>query len=54
MYDNEERLWLGGAAHEGVEERKLVEAAPVSQRRIGLRRHPGITALTDFVIGLIV
>src|SRR5271165_6955437 len=35
---NEERLWLGGAAHEAVEERKLVGAAPVRQRRIGLSR----------------
>jgi hypothetical protein len=38
--DNEERFWLGGAAHERIGGRWVVETAPVSQKRVGPNRHP--------------
>jgi hypothetical protein len=36
---NEERFWLGGAAHRRGGGREKVETAPVSQKRVGLNRH---------------
>ncbi len=37
---NEERFWLGGAAHECRCWPSVMEAAPVSQKRVGLNRCP--------------
>jgi hypothetical protein len=37
---NEERFWLGGAAHECRCRPSAMEAAPVSQKRVGLNRCP--------------
>jgi transposase-like protein len=36
--ENVERFWLGGAAHKRRRERVKVGAAPVSQKRVGLKR----------------
>jgi hypothetical protein len=38
--DNEERFWVGGAAHKRRSCPSVAEAAPVSQKRVGLNRCP--------------
>jgi hypothetical protein len=35
---NEERFWLGGAADKSGRGREAVGSAPVSQKRVGLKR----------------
>jgi hypothetical protein len=37
---NEERFSLGGAAHERWDVSAKVQAAPVSEKRVGLNRSP--------------
>jgi hypothetical protein len=38
-FRNEERFWLGGAAHGRGGGHEKVGTAPVSQKRVGLNRH---------------
>jgi hypothetical protein len=52
---NEERFWLGGAAHERGGWASVVRAAPVSQKRVGLNRRAetamGIVSARSWVNG---